>query len=300
MLDADETLTAALATELDALAPAADVDAFAVPRTTYLCGAAIRHGPWGGDAPVRLFRTEPGRRSSREPAAGGDADLHERWTVPGRVERTRGSLDHDSYPTLASYRRKFARYTSLEAEGVRTSFGGSRARVRDPHRSACRGICSRRAAGATAGAERSSRRRRPRIRRPSHGKPGVAREAARRRARSAAHAAHVDRHARLRRRTRDSTAARRPGSVVRDARADERARRRRNRSACRSRSRVCVRASRIFFPSTRRSPRPAPFAITVHDLIHLRYPRLFKRSVGPVLCDDGARGVRARAARHHG
>ncbi len=123
MLDADETLTAALAAELGALGPAADVDAFAVPRTTYLCGAAIRHGPWGGDAPVRLFRTRRATLVAR-PAAGGDAELHERWTVPGRVERTRGSLDHDSYPTLASYRRKFARYTSLEASGVRTSFGG--------------------------------------------------------------------------------------------------------------------------------------------------------------------------------
>ncbi len=41
---------------------------------------------------------------------------------------------------------------------------------------------------------------------------------------------------------------------------------------------------------------PGPFAITVHDLIHLRYPRLFKRSVGPYYATM-VRAVCARARR---
>ena len=41
---------------------------------------------------------------------------------------------------------------------------------------------------------------------------------------------------------------------------------------------------------------PGPFAITVHDLIHLRYPEFFKRSVGPYYATV-VRAVCARAAR---
>jgi len=41
---------------------------------------------------------------------------------------------------------------------------------------------------------------------------------------------------------------------------------------------------------------PQPYAITIHDLIHLRYPELFKRSVGPYYATV-VRAVCARAAR---
>jgi glycosyltransferase involved in cell wall biosynthesis len=41
---------------------------------------------------------------------------------------------------------------------------------------------------------------------------------------------------------------------------------------------------------------PAPFAITIHDLIHLRYPEFFKRRVGPYYATV-VRAVCARAAR---
>ncbi len=41
---------------------------------------------------------------------------------------------------------------------------------------------------------------------------------------------------------------------------------------------------------------PTPFAITIHDLIHLRYPEMFKRSVGPYY-QTIVRWVCARAAR---
>jgi glycosyltransferase involved in cell wall biosynthesis len=120
MLDADEALDGPLRATLAALEPPDDVDAYAIPRTTFFCGRPIRYGTWGADAPVRLFRTERATLVA-EPAAGGTADLHERWTVPGHVGRVDGTLAHDSYPTFASYRTKFARYTSLEAAGMRGS-----------------------------------------------------------------------------------------------------------------------------------------------------------------------------------
>jgi glycosyltransferase involved in cell wall biosynthesis len=117
MLDADEALESDLRRALADVAPDEGVDAYAVRRTTFFCGRPIRHGPWGGDAPVRFFRTA---RASllADPVAGGDAEVHERWTVPGRVESLAGALSHFSYPTVAAYRAKFERYTSLEARGV--------------------------------------------------------------------------------------------------------------------------------------------------------------------------------------
>ena len=120
MLDADEALDAALVAALRALRQRATVDGYAVARRTYFCGRAIRGGAWGGERPLRLFRTQRARLVAH-PAAGGSADLHEAWHVPGAVERLGGTLEHYSYPTLAAYDAKFARYTALEASGVRAS-----------------------------------------------------------------------------------------------------------------------------------------------------------------------------------
>jgi len=120
MLDADESLDAALATSLHAADPATEIDAYRIARATYFCGRAMHHGAWGGEAPVRLFRTERAHLVA-EPAAGGDAELHERWIVPGSVGRLPGTLHHHSYPTVAAYRDKFSRYTALEASGLRAS-----------------------------------------------------------------------------------------------------------------------------------------------------------------------------------
>ncbi len=122
MLDADESLDLELAAALRALVPQATTDAYGVARATSFCGRAMHHGAWGGEAPVRLFRTACARVVA-EPAAGGDAELHERWIVPGTTERIGGTLLHDSYPTIAAYREKFARYTALEARGVTPSRG---------------------------------------------------------------------------------------------------------------------------------------------------------------------------------
>ncbi len=119
-LDADEALDAAARAALAACTPPDDVDGFAFARTTYFCGAPMRAGAWGHDRPLRLVRTGRAVIVAR-PAAGGEAELHERPSVPGRVARMAGTIAHYSYPSLASYREKFARYTSLEARGRRPS-----------------------------------------------------------------------------------------------------------------------------------------------------------------------------------
>ena len=118
MLDADEALGADAVAALRRVVPDAGTGGYALERATYFCGRPMRGGAWGREAPLRFFRTEQAELAPH-PAAGGAADVHESWSVRGTVERLPGVLHHYSYPTLATYRAKFARYTSLEARGLR-------------------------------------------------------------------------------------------------------------------------------------------------------------------------------------
>ncbi len=119
MLDADEALDAALRAAI-AAAPG-DADAYRVRRITRFCGRPIRTAGWSNEHLIRLFRTGAARLEARSVAG---ADLHERWLCDGIVGQLDGALIHDSYPTVASYRAKFARYTAIEAAAVRASIGG--------------------------------------------------------------------------------------------------------------------------------------------------------------------------------
>jgi len=126
MIDADELLDESLRDALLAVDPPADVDGEVMRRPTVFCGRPITGCGWGDEAPLRLFRTTRAYLMPR-PAAGGHADVHEEWRVYGDVGRLRGTLLHDSYPTLAAYWAKFDRYTSLEAMGLKpTRFGAMR------------------------------------------------------------------------------------------------------------------------------------------------------------------------------
>ncbi len=120
MLDADERLGDELCAAIVAAHPAESVCGYRLGRATYFCGRPISGAGWGNERLLRLFRTNRARLEAR-PAAGGDADLHERWTCDGEIGDLAGTLHHDSYPTIASYREKFARYTSIEARGMRSS-----------------------------------------------------------------------------------------------------------------------------------------------------------------------------------
>jgi glycosyltransferase involved in cell wall biosynthesis len=120
MLDADEALDATLRAAIDA-APDT-VDAYCLRRITTFCGRRIRTAGWSNERLVRLFRTAKIRLEAH--SVGGGADLHERWVSDGRVGDLGGAIVHDSYPTIASYREKFSRYTSIEAAAVHGSLLG--------------------------------------------------------------------------------------------------------------------------------------------------------------------------------
>ena len=117
VLDADEALDDILR-EAIARAPE-NVDGYIVRRTTYFCGKPLRM--WRNEPLLRLVRTGRVRVVAR-PAAGGSAALHEHLVCDGPVGELDGTLLHYSYPTIESYRSKFARYTSIEAAGMPASF----------------------------------------------------------------------------------------------------------------------------------------------------------------------------------
>jgi hypothetical protein len=120
MLDADETLDPDLRAAI-ATAPG-NADAYRMRRITHLCGRPIRTAGWSNEKLIRLFRTSGIALAVH--SVGGGADLHERWHSTGLVGELAGAIIHDSYPTVASYREKFARYTSIEAAAIRGSVAG--------------------------------------------------------------------------------------------------------------------------------------------------------------------------------
>jgi glycosyltransferase involved in cell wall biosynthesis len=123
MLDADEVLDECLREAVLAAPPSAAIEGFLMKRTTFLCGCPIRGAGWGDESLLRLFRTARARLQAC-PAGGGTAELHEQWHVDGGVESLPGLLLHDSYPSIASYWKKFDRYTSIEARALPMRLGG--------------------------------------------------------------------------------------------------------------------------------------------------------------------------------
>ncbi len=116
MIDADEALDDVLCDAI--LRAPVDADAYRVKRTTYFCGKPMRM--WRDEPLVRLFRTDRATLEAH-PAAAKSAPLHEAWSCDGRIDNLRGTLLHYSYPDLASYRAKYDRYTTLEAENMKGS-----------------------------------------------------------------------------------------------------------------------------------------------------------------------------------
>jgi len=115
MLDADEALTGELR---DALLNVDDsVAGYRCLRLNRFCGRVIQGGAWAHELVLRLVQTHLARIEAQ--AAG---DLHEHLVVTGEVATIDAAIDHDSYPSLASYWQKFHRYTAIEAAAQRATF----------------------------------------------------------------------------------------------------------------------------------------------------------------------------------
>jgi glycosyltransferase involved in cell wall biosynthesis len=109
VVDADERCTPELAEEIRRVtAEPGDATAFRVPRRNFFLGEEIRHGGWGSDKPIRLFK-----RDLRY-----DASLvHEHVDVTtGSVGEVNNRLLHYTYNSLDQYFEKFDRYSRWWAE----------------------------------------------------------------------------------------------------------------------------------------------------------------------------------------
>ena len=119
VLDADERCTPELATEIrERVKMPGDNVAFRIPRRNFFLGKEIRHGGWGSDKPIRLFRREIRYNANL---------VHEHVNVTkGGIGEVRNSLLHYTYTSLDQYFEKFDRYSKWWAQqnlanGRRTS-----------------------------------------------------------------------------------------------------------------------------------------------------------------------------------
>ena len=115
-LDDDESLSEALATEIQALLESdAEFDGYAIPRRTLFRERWIRHGGYYPDPKLRLFR----RGSAEYELQPIQKKLH----FVGRRGRLNGDLIHSVYPTLGAYMERMDRYSTSGAVRA-ASLGG--------------------------------------------------------------------------------------------------------------------------------------------------------------------------------
>jgi glycosyltransferase involved in cell wall biosynthesis len=109
VLDADERCTPELAEEIsNVVGQPGGASAFRVPRRNYFLGKEIRHGGWGGDKPIRLFKRELRYNANL---------VHEHIDVTnGAIGVVKSKLLHYTYISLDQYFEKFNRYSRWWAE----------------------------------------------------------------------------------------------------------------------------------------------------------------------------------------
>jgi len=109
VLDADERCTPELAAEIGGVVVnPGQHTAFRVPRRNFFLGKEIRHGGWGSDKPIRLFKRELRYNTNL---------VHEHVDVTaGAIGEVRSRLLHYTYISLSQYFEKFDRYSRWWAE----------------------------------------------------------------------------------------------------------------------------------------------------------------------------------------
>jgi glycosyltransferase involved in cell wall biosynthesis len=108
VVDADERCTPELAAEITQLLERPVThSAFRIPRRNFFLGKEIRHGGWGADRPIRLFKRELRYNANL---------VHEHVDVIGETGELRNALLHYTYNSLDQYFEKFNRYSRSWAE----------------------------------------------------------------------------------------------------------------------------------------------------------------------------------------
>jgi glycosyltransferase involved in cell wall biosynthesis len=119
-LDADERVSPALRESIETVLRTPSFAAYRMPRCNRFMGRWLRHGEGYPDWSLRLF--------DRRVARWSEDAVHEKVICPVPVGTLRGDLLHESQESIAAYLDKQNRYTSLQAEmlkseGRRVHFG---------------------------------------------------------------------------------------------------------------------------------------------------------------------------------
>lgn len=114
-LDADEVVSPELAHSISEAVSRNDPRhvAYLVRRRTRYLGKWMRHGDWGRDRVLRLFRRDSARFS--------DDQVHESVIAEGEKPLLRGWLWHEGDQSVESYLARLNDYTSLAAQSLHAS-----------------------------------------------------------------------------------------------------------------------------------------------------------------------------------
>ncbi|MDA0657227.1 MAG: glycosyltransferase family 2 protein [Planctomycetota bacterium] len=109
IVDADERITPALTQEIRNKLPGTRWDGFSLRRLNYFLGYPVRHGGWGRDQVIRLFRRDIGRY--------GEHTDHSEVTIPGnRLGQLLQRMPHFTCSSYDRYLEKMHRYAQQQAE----------------------------------------------------------------------------------------------------------------------------------------------------------------------------------------
>jgi glycosyltransferase involved in cell wall biosynthesis len=120
ILDCDERVTPALASEIRSILAAPRHDGYWIYRRNHFLGHPVRFGPWKNDKCLRLFRRDLGRYV-------GPTDHAEVELIRGTAGQLRERMTHYTCSSYSQYLPKLARYADVQsrlwhAQGRRTSF----------------------------------------------------------------------------------------------------------------------------------------------------------------------------------
>lgn len=116
-LDSDETLTPALAREIESAIQSDQYVAYYLARRDTFLGRRLQYGETGHTKLIRLAKRDFGQ---------WERPVHEIWVGKGRVGELHNPLLHAPHPTVSSFLTKINHYSTLEAayryhHGVKSS-----------------------------------------------------------------------------------------------------------------------------------------------------------------------------------
>jgi glycosyltransferase involved in cell wall biosynthesis len=107
-IDADERVTPELERSIRDAMRNAEHAGYEVKRRNMYCGKIVRHGDWGRDRVLRLFKREAGRFQNLQ--------LHEGVELDGSVGELQGAMLHDSIQTREQMLAKIESYSTIWAK----------------------------------------------------------------------------------------------------------------------------------------------------------------------------------------